>query len=488
MSSRIKGSQEPRIVVVPKPSNGSFDDLYSDGEDVAEFVEAYGLKPDPWQSIILNAWLARDDEDKFVCTSCGLSVPRQNGKNALLEMRELYGLCVIGEKILHTAHRVDTARKAFLRLASFFENQDYPELAEMIVTIRRTNGQECITLNNGAMIEFSSRVNGGARGSTYDVVVFDEAQELNDDQMEAIMSTMSAAPLGNRQQIFTGTPPSPVSPGTVFRRQRTKAISGQTTRACWHEWSVEKIGDVTDRNRWYETNPALGIRLDEEFTAAECETLSPDGFARERLGWWADETGANAALSKKAWEECAIKYEEAPEPKEDDKIAYGIKFTPDGVNMALSVACKNSEQKTLVECLEYRQLDSGVTGIAKWLLARKDTISVVVIDGKSHTAALEKKLHDEGFNKKAIIVTNSEQVCAAAVMLQNAIEERDLIHISPTDLDKSAITAQKRKIGNGGGWGFGSGSFDCALIESVSLAYWGVSTTKRNPRRKLRVG
>ena len=68
------------------------------------------------------------------------------------------------------------------------------------------------------------------------------------------------------------------------------------------------------------------------------------------------------------------------------------------------------------------------------------------------------------------------------------MDQGEICHVSPTDLDKSAISAQKRNIGNNGGWGFGSGTFDCAPIESVSLAHWGVVTTKRNPRRKMRVG
>lgn len=486
MSSKTIGSQEPRIAILPEPDKPiKWSDLYSDGDDAAEFSAAYGLPPDPWQRTVLSAWLTRSPFDKFVCTSCGLSVPRQNGKNALLEMRELYGLCAIGEKILHTAHRVDTARKAFLRLVTFFENPAYPELKEMVVSIRKTNGQESITLCNGGSIEFSSRVNGGSRGSTYDVVVFDEAQELTDDQMEAIMSTMAAAPLGNRQLIFTGTPPSPVSPGTVFRNQRAQALNGKNKRIAWHEWSVEEIGDIADRTRWYATNPALGIRLDEEFTETEYNTLTPDGFARERLGWWSDESGANAVLRKSDWMACAI--ESALPPHDKDKIAYGVKFTPDGNSVALSVAVKNPERKTLVECIEFKLIVNGINWLADWLMQRKVTCAVCVIDGKSHTAALKQKLEEGGFPQKAIILANSNDVCAAASMLQNAVGQQEIEHVSPTDLDKSAIAAQKRAIGSNGGWGFGSGTFDCAPIESVSLAYWGVMTTKRRPGRKSKL-
>lgn len=488
MSSREIGSQEPRIAILPKLGKRiSWSSLYSDGDDAARFAGTYGLTPDEWQKNVLDVWLTRSDKDMFVCTSCGLSVPRQNGKNALLEMRELYGLCAIGEKILHTAHRVDTARKAFLRLVTFFDNPAYPELREMVVSIRRTNGQEAITLINGGSIEFSSRVNGGARGSTYDIVVFDEAQELTDDQMESIMSTMAAAPLGNRQLIYTGTPPSPVSPGTVFRNQRKQALGGKNERIAWHEWSVEEIGDVSDRTRWYETNPALGIRLDEEFTETEYNTLATDGFARERLGWWSGEQGANAALRRSEWEACSITLEEAPESSDKDRIAYGVKFTADGSSVALSVAVRNPDRKTLIECIDYRLVLNGIGWLATWLTERKSKCSVCVIDGKSNTATLVQKLMENGFPKKAIVVANSTTVSSAASMLCNAIEEREIIHVSPTDLDDSALAAQRRQIGTGGGWGFGNGTYDCAHIESASLAYWGVMTTKRRPERKSRL-
>ena len=81
-------------------------------------------------------------------------MPRQNGKNGVLEMVELYKSAVQGRKILHTAHEVKTCRKAFIRLKSFFESIDYPELKDEVSAIRSTNGQEAIILKNGGSIEF----------------------------------------------------------------------------------------------------------------------------------------------------------------------------------------------------------------------------------------------------------------------------------------------------------------------------------------------
>lgn len=483
MSLSSTGKQEPRIYVPTLDEWKKYP--ASDGADAAELSRQYGIDPFPWQELVLNYWLTRNEHDKFAFSTCGLPIPRQNGKNAVLEMRELYGLCIIGEKILHTAHRVDTARKAFLRLITFFENPNYPELTEIVTSIRKANGQEAIFLTNGGSIEFSSRVNGGSRGSTYDVVVFDEAQELTDDQMEAIMSTLAAAPLNNRQMIFTGTPPSPVSPGTIFQRRRKNILEGKTENACWLEWSVSEIGDIHDVDRWYDTNPTLGHLITEQFVSEECETLSPDGFARERLGWWENKAFAKAVFTKDQWEACKF---DPPAPSDDEIISIGIKFTPDGSKVAISAATKAPGRLPFVELLFYEPMNRGTTWIADWLVERKRTIAEVAIDGKSNVDALVGKLEEKKFPKKAIKVMGTDDVVAAASMLSDAITEVAVTHAGQPLLADSMTKTQKRIIGNKdkGGWSFGNGEADAAPAESIASAYRSVMTTKRNPRRKQR--
>ena len=51
-------------------------------------------------------------------------------------------------------------------------------------------------------------------------------------------------------------------------------------------------------------------------------------------------------------------------------------------------------------------------------------------------------------------------------------------------MNESALTATKRPIR--GGWGFG-GDYS-GPIEAAALAYWGASTSKRDPERKMRIG
>lgn len=479
MSSRRIGNQEPRIRLAP-------DYEYSDGEDASMFASAYGLTPDEWQKNILIDWLGRGKDDKFTASSCGLSVPRQNGKNAILEMFELYHLAVIGSHIMHTAHRVDTSCNSFVRLASFFEDERYPELLDLKKKIRRTNGQEGIVLKNGGEIRFSSRVNGSGRGFTSDVIIFDEAQELTEDYIEALIPTLSAAPLGNRQLIYTGTPTPPSSRGTVFSRERNRVIKEKEDKCCWHEWSVEEIGDVKDRDRWYETNPGLGIRLDEEFTDTECKKMNDDSFARERLGWWCENQVEDAALNATKWKECAI--ESAPQKENDEKLAFGVKFSADGTRYSISAAIKPKDDIPYIELIQDALIIGGVTNLADLITRHKNELSTVVIDGMSNTATLYQKLIDNGFKQKTLLISNTRTISDAAVMIKNAIDAKELHHYNQDKLTDSAVGTVKRPIGKTGGWGFGVGAELSEPIESASLAYYGLMKAKYNPRRKQRIG
>ncbi len=437
---------------------------------------AYGYDLDPWQRLVLDAWLGRTADDMYSAQSCGLAVPRQNGKNALLEARELYGLVSTGERILHTAHEVKTARKAFLRLASFFENpRRYPELAEEVLFIRRTNGQEAIELKNGGSVEFSARSKNAARGYTVDVVVFDEAQALNDEQAEAIIPTLAAAPHGNRQFIYTGTPPGPNVFGEVFGRTRRAAHTGSDPTAAWHEWGVAEVGDVNDVARWYDTNPALGIRITEDFVRKESLTMAPDGFARERLGWWSEQRRAQG-IDPGLWARQAVSAADAPK---SGRKAFGVKFSTDGSSVALA-ACRLTEGgRAHVELVRTATMADGSAWVAEGLLGAAETTAAVAVDGRSGAGWLLDRLR-EGYPRSALMVPGSAGVCAAATMLDQGLRDGTLTHLEGQQgMDRSASTAVRRPVGSDGGWTYGGE--DSLPLEAAALALWAAKNTKRDP-------
>lgn len=476
----MRGSQEPRIKEEPQRSS-------TDGTDAALLMSTYGLELDAWQKDVVDCWLGKDDAGRYTMTSAGLALPRQNGKNVCVEAREFYGLLVNGEKILHTAHQVRTSKKSFRRLAAMFTNKAYPEITDAVRTIRYTNGEECIELLNGGSIEFSARSRQAARGfDGVSLVIFDEAQELQDEQLEAIMATLSASATGTRQIIYTGTPPYPGCPGDVFRRRRTAVLADKGAHDAWHEWSVaaETIEDikVDDKSLWYMTNPALGIRLTEEFTIEELRSMSADGFARERLGWWAPiyEKQIDLAISQEAWDACR-----SSELKPEGKTAYGIKFTADGSLVCLCGAVIPKDGPARVSMIEQRPTGRGTQWLADWLNARYKEAACVVIDGRNGVDVLIDKISGTWTAKHSVIRPGAKDVVAAVSMLCSAVTEQTLTWYEQQEaLRESAVTSTKRPIG--GGWGFGGDL--SAPIEAAALALWGAKVSKRDPTRRMRIG
>ena len=476
----MKGSQEPRIIVEPSR-------ISTDGTDAAILMSEYGCKLDPWQQLVLDCWLGKDEEGRYTVTSAGLSVPRQNGKNVDLEAREFFGLVVSGEKILHTAHQVRTSKKSFRRLAAMFTDKRHPEITDIVKNIRYTNGEECIELDNGGAIEFSARSRQAARGfDGISLVVFDEAQELTDDQIEAIMATLSASSTGTRQIIYTGTPPYPGCPGTVFRRRRTTCMTDPSPHDCWHEWSVdgdnvEKI-NADDTSLWYNTNPALGIRLTEDFTREEFKTMSKDGFCRERLGWWSPVLTEviDYAINARVWDSC-----KSEDPKPEGKTAYGVKFSADGAWVCLCGAVIPKEGKARISLIEAKPTGHGTQWLADWLNERYNKASCVVIDGRNGVDVLVDKISDKWRMKGSVIRPTAKDVIAAVGILTDSLNENTVTWYAGQDaLRESAITSTKRPIG--GGWGFGGEN--STAIEACSLALWGVKTSRRDPNKVMRIG
>ncbi len=120
-------------------------------------------------------------------------------------------------------------------------------------------------------------------------MVYDEAQELTDDQVEAIMATLAASATGTRQLIYTGTPPYPGCPGDVFRRRRTACLDAPGAHDAWHEWSVE--GNRWTGSTWKTTRsgtdqPGHGHPAQRGVRGGGVPEHERRRFARERLGWW----------------------------------------------------------------------------------------------------------------------------------------------------------------------------------------------------------
>src|SRR5690625_5274108 len=192
------GSQEPtRSVILPYK--------YSLGNEAIKIYEKSKRKAFDWQRFLVDAILALNDEGLWTHMTFGFSVPRQNGKNEVVAIRELYGL-EKGERILHTAHRTTTSAAAFNRLLAILEESGLEEQTDFNKI--KATGRESIELIGGGRIDFRTRTSTGGLGESFDLLVIDEAQEYTDDQRSALMYTIAESQ--NPQKIYTCTHHNPL--------------------------------------------------------------------------------------------------------------------------------------------------------------------------------------------------------------------------------------------------------------------------------------
>lgn len=467
---KLQGSQEPSVRVAPEYKQ-------TDGSDAVQILRYGGLILDPWQADILFDWMAINPGGRWISKTCGGSVPRQNGKTGLLEGRAEAGMLMYNEQVIYTAHLQKTATETFEEMASFF---DTPKLRKHIKDIKTALGREQIILNSGARVKYLARTRNGGRGQHGDLLIFDEAQELSVEAQASFIPAISASL--NPQVIYAGTPPDPTADGTVFRGIRDKARAGETKSTAWFEFSVDDIGDVMDRKRWADTNPALGRRILESTIEAESEQMAPDTFARERLGWWTPivEHEIDYAIDTKLWDSC-----KSEEPKPEGKTAYGVKFSADGSTVALCGAVIPENGPARISLIELKPTGYGISWLADWLNERYSKASCVVIDGRNGVDVIVERIADTWKMKSSIIRPTVRDVIAAVGTLTNALNENAVTwYYQQEALRESAITSVKRPIS--GGWGYGGDN--SAPIEAASLALWGAQNSKRNPNKKMRIG
>lgn len=464
MAEPRRGRQTPtQSVVIP----------YTDtkGGEAIDLYNSTGRQAQEWQELLIADILAFNKEGLWIHTKYGYAVPRRNGKNEIVAIREMYGLKK-GEHILHTAHRTTTTHAAWERLLYLLEKANIE-----VVSSYRAYGKEHIEIEGGGKIQFRTRTSKGGLGEGFDLLVIDEAQEYQDDQETALKYVVSDS--RNPQTLFCGTPPTPVSSGTVFTKLRERVLEGSSVNTGWGEWSVPEIQEnLHDREAWYETNPSLGIILTERKILDEITSDVID-FNIQRLGHWI-RYNQKSAIGSNEWEE--LKAETLPELK--GKLYVGIKYGVDGTNVAMSVAVRTTDTKILIETIDCRPVRAGSDWILGFLKGAK-SIAKVIVDGANGQNLLANKMKEEGLAKP--VLPTVKEVIVANSAFEQGIFSRRLCHMGQPSLTRAAGNCEKRAIGTNGGFGYKSQKeeIEIALLDSAILAHWLCSESKEKKKQKI---
>ena len=449
------------------------------GSEAVKLYNATGRTAQKWQEKQMDDILAMNEDGLWVHTKYGLAVPRRNGKNEVIVMREMYGL-EVGERMCHTAHRTTTSHSSFERLYKLLRDAGYEEctkkkkkMPEHSFFASKQYGLECIELTGGGTIHFRTRTNNGGLGEGFDLLVIDEAQEYTEKQEAALIYTVTDSQ--NPQTIFTGTPPTAISQGNVFPRLREDILSGEGVDAGWAEWSIDELTeDIHNTDLWYQTNPSLGTILSERNVRAEIRGDIAD-FNIQRLGVWL-KYNQKSAFSPAEWEELT----DVPELEEYRYI--GIKYGRNDVNVSMSIASKTKDGRVFVEAIDCMPIRSGNYWMMDYL--KNPHIRGVVVDGANGKDLLADQMKQEKI-KLPVMIKTGEFVTACS-MFENGVCSRQICHSGQPSLEQSVTNCEKRPIGTGGGFGFQSlnDAVDVTLIESAVLAYWLCAVSK--PPKKQR--
>lgn len=438
----------------------------------------------PWQEDLIRDIMGVNKDGLWTHSKFGYSLPRRNGKNEVIVMRELWGLRH-GEHMCHTAHRTTTSSSAWKRLCKVLTECGYEELGrktkdekppEKSFRTTKKYGLETIELTGGGDISFRTRTESGGLGEGFDLLVIDEAQEYTPAQESALVYTVSDS--RNPQTLLCGTPPTMVSAGTVFTDLRTAALAGQTEDTGWAEWSVpEEPKNIRDVNLWYETNPSLGTILTERKIRAEIRGDTLD-FIIQRLGFWY-KYSLKSAISQAEWE--SMNTHGLPDLK--GPLCIGVKYAKVMPNVSLSVAVRTEDDRIFIETVDCRPVRDGNSWILSFL--SKADVQQVVADGAG-AATLAEEMRQMRL-KPLPILPKVADVIAAAEQFEQMISDGRLCHNGQPSLMRSASNCEHRAIGSNGGFGYQSikENIDVSLLESAVLAAWscGKQTAKRRVQR-----
>lgn len=436
---------DPRVCWTPPA-------VSSRGREALELAVELGITLDDWQAFVLERSLAVGDAERWAAFEVGVNVARQNGKNAILEVRELAGVLCFGERlVIHSAHLADTSREGFARLENLIDANAW--LSAKVRHIWRTNGHEAIEFTDGARIRFRTRTKGGGRGFSADCVIFDEAMVLMEASLAAILPVVSAKE--NPQVWYTGSAVDQEihDYGLAFSRVRSRGVKGGDPRLAYFEWSVDyatpdkvPVQALEDPRVWQQANPALGIRISEENVQAERRAMSRRTFAVERLGvgdWPDPDATRQTVIPLDDWNKLTDAKSALRDP-----IVLSFDVKPDRARSCIAAAGHRRDGLFHVEIVDDR---AGTDWVAERLagLVERHEVSHVVCDAVSPAASLVPDVEQQGMKVTMLNTSEYAQACGRIV---DAVASRGLRHLGTGELVEAIDGAVTRPLGDAWAW------------------------------------
>jgi phage terminase large subunit-like protein len=419
------------------------------GPEARDRLGTFGLELFGWQADLLDEWLEVDDAGRLTRRTCGLIVPRRNGKTALILARCLVGMLYLGERrVTYTAHEMSTAADAFTTMRELVEGSKVRELLAKVMT---ANGKEGIWFRDGQEFRVRTRTAHGGRGLETDLLVVDEAMKADEEHLAALTPLVAKAAVGGRgQQIYSSSAGTIES--TVLARIRDAGRAADGTDGAgisYREFSAAEGDDPTDPATWAKANPSMGTPvLDAAFLAGQSKLMRVDEFAREHLGLWGD-TADLPAIDPAAWAARAVAA--APAPL-DTAVWMAFEVNQSRTAGRVIAMYRAGDGRLVASCVDSVTDTSGIDGdsYAQRVLAVADQFQPEVVGYDPFTGEhVAQLLANNGYEKRMRKVTGGKFANGCQSLL-TAVNLGGLVHDGHPDIAADLSRAVGKPFGDGG--------------------------------------
>lgn len=465
----VRHASLPRIHTAPDYGSSA-------GQEAIELAAMAGLILDDWQQLVMRDALGEAPGGKWAAFQVGILVPRQNGKGGILEARELAGLFLFNDRlIIHSAHLFDTSIEAFLRMEALIE--ETPEFSRRVKTISRSHGHEGIVLMNGQRLRYRSRTKGGGRGFTCDLLVLDEAMDLPEATLGAVIPTLSSRPKPQIWYAGSAVDQTVHENGMALSRLRQKAIDREP-RIAYFEWSLDAddpakvpVEVARDPEAWAVVNPALDIRITPEYIADERGSLDSRTFNVERLGVgdWPAPNDDGAVISVAQWNDLID-----AQSKLADPVAFAFDVAPDRSCASVSAAGRRADGNYHVETVQRGAGTGWVVDRLVELLASHPNVGIFY-DGYSPSGSMLHELEEKGVEAVSVTAKEHAQACG---LIYDMVDQKRIRHLGTRDLLDALRGAARRPYGDAWAWSRKSSTVDISPLVGATLALWGITVAQ----------
>lgn len=436
---------------------------------------------DEWQKAAVRDALAQARDGQWAAFEFALIVPRQNGKGAVLECIELAFLVLFDARlVIHTAHEFKTAQEAFIRIRTVFEGT--PELmalvkrrGDRVIGIRNANGEEGIELQSGARLRFLARSKGSGRGFTADLIILDEAYDLPEETLAAIMATLTA--VANPLIIYTSSAALDTSAvlRRIMARGRREDDRPKDATLAYIEYSAHPKANFDDPETWRCANPATESGRVTIAKLAKLRAATPNDakFGREHLGIL-DESAGQAVIDMDRWhslaDEDSMMWGGVPRVLRKGVTSLAIDVNFDGSMASVALVGRQAIYKggrwqagpKLHGEIIARERGTGwVVDFVKGIVQRWGPIEIV-LDAKGSAGKLLPAFEAESIDVTKISYSEHVQACMFfEELIMGPVDEHGrhdpahpklFVHLNDAHLNDAVEAGRKRTPGEAGEW------------------------------------